>query len=201
MAEPTFTFSIEEFLPGTPTSLGFAAVDAANHRIVLNEGDIPPQGALLEIDVATVFVRAQATDTETAALIAAAENNGSDGIIELLIKDDSIVDRGAANLRAYNELRLKIQSNISLSFDTKQDGWDIGQQFRFVDERANPQINQFLTVQTISQKLTATVGNQDFFQYSIQASPYVVDSDILLTKAIQNFLLPPKTPLATFVTD
>src|ERR1043166_10009907 len=140
-----------EYVPGQPVPKGYAAVDAPNHRIILSLDDIPAEGATLEITTVTLFVRASATNDIVAAQIAAAERNGSDGIIELLIKDESIVTLEAAALRAANELALKCQPNITVNIDTRVNGFRPGQQMRFIDAVAG--LNQLLLIQSFPANL------------------------------------------------
>lgn len=198
---PSFSLDLVSFVPGELTTPGQAQVDAANHRVVLAQDDIPVDGGTLEITVLTVFVRGSATDTAKAAQIADAELNSSNGIIELLIRDESIIDRGSAINRAVSELRMKSQQSISVTFTTRQDGWDVGQVFRFVDSRATPPIDVLLTVQQLTQKFIQTTNLIDEFEYNITAAPFIIDPDTNLSRLIERFYNPVKARLALIETE
>lgn len=182
-----------DYIPGQPVPAGKAAVDAPNHRIVLSPDDIPAEGATLEITIVTVFVRASATNLEVAAQIAEAERNGSDGIIELLIKDESIVTLEAAAQRAASELALKSQPNFTVNIDTRVSGFDADQQLPFIDPVAG--INVLLIIQSVASNLEATVGFDDEFRHSITASIYLLSLEKILASAFSLSTLPPRTRL------
>lgn len=197
---PVFSLDLVPYIVGFPPDPGSAAVDIENNRVILNQEDIPPDGATLEITVLTTFIRASALDSAKAAQIAAAEKNSSDGIIELLLKDESIIEKGVAVNKAVSELRMKSQPNITLTFETEQDGYKEGDVFVFIDTVSVPPINILLTIQTVSQTFQETINNVDKFKYNITASPYIIDPDYTESKLIQRFLNPIKGRLAKIET-
>ena len=198
---PAFSLELVPFTPGLSAEVGTAMVDIENHRVVLNENDIPPDGGTIEITVVTTFVRGSALDSAKASQIAEAEKNSSDGIIELLLKDESIIERGSAINKAVSELRMKSQANISLTFETKQNGWQPGQIFVFIDSVSSPPINVLLTVQQITQTFIQTTNQIDEFKYNITAAPYIIDPDYNESKLIQRYLNPIKARLALIETE
>lgn len=198
---PSFSLELFPYIPGFQPDPGTCFVDIDNHRVILNENDLPPDGGTVEITVITTFIRGSAFDSAKAAQIAAAEKNSSDGVIELLLKDESIIERGAAINKAVSELRMKSQPNISLSFETRQNGWEPGQVFVFVDSVANPPINILLTVQQVTQTFVQTTNGIDEFKYNITAAPYIIDPDYNESKLIQRFLNPIKARLALIETE
>ncbi len=168
----------------TPIPTGFAAVDIPNHEIRISEDDVPTDnGGRLELTVLTIFVKASATDTALVGILATALQGASDGIAEVVLNDETIITNYSATLKAASELQFRTQSNFQLSFSTKINGFEPGQQLRFIDEVAG--INILLIVQSVNSTLIGTVNAVDEFKHDIVAAPYIIDTMGLIARTIE----------------
>lgn len=184
------TLTILPYDPDIAVPTGKCYFRAEEHAIYINTSDVPSQGATLNIIHLVIYVKAFAQDDVAVAMIAAAEQNGSDGIIEEIIVDEGILSIPDAQQRALSTLGQKARIPVSINIDTYLSGWESGQTFQYIN--ASKRIDDILTIQNVSRKfITAQRSLYSFSAANIQIMTQR-DQKRMLIKAVTN---PPSTPL------
>lgn len=187
---PFVDLFLMKFVPGQSVPPGFAAINSGSKNVRINSGDYPLDGGKLEVFSIIPYVIGESTNLGVANQIAIGLNFATDGKIQLLIKNPALEYDFLADLAAANEVALKSQPEITLVIVTREDGWDLGDEVRFIDPNANPPINILLTVQNINEDLKNTVGIIEEYEYTITCANYVVDPTNLIGTAYSLASLP-----------
>lgn len=119
-------------------------------RIYVSAKDVP-KGSIINLLHLTNYVYFQLPDPTAIAQIMAAEKNASDGKIEYLIIDESIVSQSAAIQRATSAKMTLGVKPLTVDFSTYIKGWKSGQQFTYINSARD--IRAVLTVQEVSKTL------------------------------------------------
>lgn len=146
---PTFpwTLSLEYYDVESGVITADAAVDILNKQVILKDNPKVnlPQGGRLEITQRIDYSYGQETNEDVVALLQSAFYGVTDGIRELVIKDESIPDSDLAHTRAVNELDKVDDRPYTLSFETTTGGWQVGQVIRLTDTVASVDVYLMVT--------------------------------------------------------
>lgn len=197
---PFVDLLLMKYIPGTAVPVGFAAIDTGAKVIRINQLDYPLTGGKAEIFSIIPYALGESTNASIANQIAEGENFGSDGRIQLLIKRPDLDNDYGCSIAAANEVGLKTQPEVTLIIVTRENGWDLGDEVRFIDENANPAINILLTVQNISEVYKSVIGMIEDIEYTITCANYIVDPTSLIGSAYSLSSLPQLRPGADIVT-
>lgn len=182
-----------------PIAQGFCSVDGPNYSVRISSDDIPTNnGGYLELGVVTVFARGTATDIALQNIFADIEQGISDGIFQSVINNPSITSNFLCDLAAAAQLNQLTIPQYGLDFVTRLDGFEVGDDIRFLDEPGNIDVD--LIVQTIDMLLVGTENLYDEFKYTINASPYIIDPQANNARLIQLSNLPIRVPNAKIQT-
>lgn len=189
------TLTLGEYDPDLPPEEWTydAAIDPRNRVLILQyeAQTYAPAGGHLILTETTSSGYGQAIDRTLERQFAANEMVG-DGIWELLIIDDSIVDDASAAARAQAELAIQTQPQIQISFESDTE-YNVGNIFRIRDDVEG--IDAIVRVVSVSIQAVAP----DSLRYQVQATTFIQPTIVdLITEDIRDRRRPASVRPITF---
>lgn len=154
-AETPTTLVGEVFDTLTQTITEDYAVDQANRLVILRlqPKDITlldTNGGRLQINQFVDYPYGESTNAGVATQFQTALGGAGDGIVHLLIQDNTITETTIAQAKAESIQIQKTKHQYNLSFETNDLTWKVGQIAQLIDSEVG--VSEYLTVQQISWK-------------------------------------------------
>lgn len=149
-----------------------AAIDIEGRQVVLKDPPKTtlPKGGYIEINQIIEAAYGQATNEDKAAQIAAALLGATDGIRELVEKDESIGTSDEAQQRATGKVAEVSKDQIGCRFQTDQYGFEPGQIQEIID--ADMSIDVMLFLGNLAFDIQNAVGGAAKIKYTVQLGAF-----------------------------